>query len=556
MSDSDRIALDYAYHWEQAQPDRIYLTQPTGGGKVQTYTWKEAMGQTRRMAAHLKSLDLPTNSNIAIFSKNTAHWIMADLAIWMAGHVSVTLFPTLGADRVRYILDQSEAKIIFIGRLDGWDEARAGIPEGLPKIAFPMSPGDGFSTWDDLVAGHEPLRDNPIRQADELATIVYTSGTTGQPKGVMLSFGLMATTARGLQARLSSTTEDRMLSYLPLAHVFERWVVEMNSLVSGFQVFFADSLETFVVDLRRARPTLFMSVPRLWQKFQAGVFANVPQQRLSFLLKIPIVSGLIKKKILTELGLDHTRIAGSGSASIPAPVIKWYRDLGLELLEGYGMTENFCYSHMNQPGRTRLGYVGHPHAGVETRISDEGEILVKSPGSMLGYYKEPELSKEAFTEDGFLKTGDRGEIDEQGRLRITGRTKELFKTSKGKYIAPAMIENKLQVHPDIEQACVSGSGFPQPHALICPTPGARRRIDDPAEKEAMETRLRSHLAEVNSDLEHHEVLQFLVVVKDDWTIENGFLTPTLSLKRAVVEETYNPATGGWYESGEKVIWQS
>ena len=556
MSDSSRLALDYAYHWERTQPDRIYLTQPTGGGRVHTYTWKEAMDQVRRMAAHLKSLDLPANSNIAIFSKNTAYWIMADLAIWMAGHVSVTLFPTLGSDRVRYILDHSESKLIFIGKLDVWDEAGAGIPDRLPKIALPLSPENGFAKWYDLVAEQEPLRDDPVRRADELATIVYTSGTTGQPKGVMLSFGLMARTARGLQARLSSTTEDRMLSYLPLAHVFERWVVEMTSLVSGFQLFFADSLETFVADLRRARPTLFMSVPRLWQKFQAGVLAKVPQQRLSLLLKIPLASGLIKKKVLRELGLDQTRIAGSGSAAIPASVIKWYRDLGLELLEGYGMTENFCYSHMNQPGKTRLGYVGHAHAGVETRISDEGEILVKSPGSMMGYYKEPELSKETFTDDGFLKTGDRGEIDDRGRLRITGRTKELFKTSKGEYVAPSVIENKLLVHPDVEQVCVSGSGFPQPHALICPSPEARRRISNSAEKEAIEASLMAHLANVNSKLEHHEVLQFLVVVKDDWAIENGFLTPTEKVRRAVLEETYGPATPGWYESGDEIIWQS
>jgi long-subunit acyl-CoA synthetase (AMP-forming) len=556
MSDSDWLALDYAYHWEKVLPDRIYLTQPLGGGQVQTYTWKEAMDQVRRMAAHLESLDLPANSNIAIFSKNAAHWIMADLAIWMAGHVSVTLFPTLGSDRVRYILDHSESKLILIGQLDVWDEARAGIPDGLPKIALPLSSGNGFSKWDDLVAEQEPLRDSPVRQADELATIVYTSGTTGQPKGVMLSFGLMARTARGLRIMITSTTEDRMLSYLPLAHAFERWGVEMNSLVSGFQLFFTESLETFVADLRRARPTLFMSVPRLWQKFQAGVLSKVPQRRLSLLLKIPIASGLIKKQILTELGLRHTRIACSGSAPSPGSIIRWYRNLGLELLEGYGMTENFCFSHMNRPGQTRLGYVGHAHVGVETKINDEGEILVKSPGNMMGYYREPGLSREAFTEDGFLRTGDRGQIDDQGRLRITGRTKELFKTSKGKYIAPAVIENKLLVHPDIEQACVSGSGFPQPHALICPTPEARKRISDPAEKETIEASLLAHLTSVNSTLEHHEVVQFFVVVKDDWTIENGFLTPTEKIRRAVLEETYGPTTHSWYGSGDKVIWQS
>jgi long-subunit acyl-CoA synthetase (AMP-forming) len=418
-----------------------------------------------------------------------------------------------------------------------------------------LSPQTEFTKWDDVVAEQEPLSHNPTRRADEMATIVYTSGSTGKPKGVMLSFGLMAETARGLKARVLSTTEDRMLSYLPLSHVFERLVVEMNSLVSGFQIFFGESLDTFVVDIQRARPTLFMSVPRLWQRFQAGVLKKLPQRKLSLLLKIPIVSGVTKKKILTGLGLDQTRFAGSGSAPIPASVIRWYRDLGLELLEGYGMTENFSYSHLNRPGHARPGYVGHAQEGVETKISGSGEVLVKSPGNMMGYHGAAEFATDLFTEDGFLKTGDLGEIDEQGRLRITGRIKELFKTGKGKYIAPAVIENKLLVHSDIEHVCVTGSGFPQPHALICPTPAARKRFADGAEKTALESSLLAHLAEVNSQLEHHEVLQFCTVVKDDWTIESGFLTPTMKIKRTVVEEHYRFLSSGWYESGDKVIWQ-
>jgi len=556
MSDSNRLALDHAYHWEKTQPDRIYLTQPIGGGRVETFTWKQALDQIRRMASYLRSLDFPANSNLAIFSKNTAHWIMADLAIWMAGHASVMLFPTLRSETVRYILDHSESKLIFIGKLDSWEEARSGVPDGLARIALPLSPPDDIPRWDDVVAEQAPLAGNPNRRSEEMATIVYTSGCTGNPKGVMLSFGQMARATHGLQATISSTTEDRILSYLLLPHVYERMAVEINSLVSGFQVFFSESLDTWVADIQRARPTLFLSVPRLWQKFQAGVLKTLPQRRLSLLLKTPILSGITKKRVLTGLGLDQTRFACSASAPIPASIVKWYRDLGLELLEAYGMTENFCYSHINRPGQTRLGYVGHPFDGVETKISDAGEILIKSPGNMMGYFKGPALSKEAFTTDGFLKTGDLGEIDEQGRLRVTGRTKELFKTGKGKYIAPAVIENRLLVHPDVEQVCVCGAGFPQPHALICPTPAVRKRLGDEAQKAAVEASLLAHLAEVNSKLEHHETIQFCTVVKDGWTIENGFLTPTQKVKRAVVEETFGSSSGGWYESGDKIIWQS
>lgn len=347
-----------------------------------------------------------------------------------------------------------------------------------------------------------------------------------------------------------------MLSYLPLSHVYERLVIELNSLESGFQVFFSEGIDTFVEDLRRARPTLFISVPRLWQKFQAGVLESLPQKRLSLLLKIPVVSRITKKKVLTGLGLGQTRLACSASAPIPASTIRWYRELGLELLEGYGMTENFCYSHLNRPGQTRLGYVGHPYAGVETKIGDDGEILIRSPGNMMGYYKEPALSNDAFTDDGFLRTGDLGEIDEQGRLRVTGRTKELFKTSKGKYITPAVIENHLLAHPDIEQACVCGAGFPQPHALISPTRAFRDWVHDKTKRAEMEASLVAHLEEVNSKLDHHELVRFFAVVKDRWTIENGFLTPTLKVRRAVVEAAYDSSSSGWHESGDKIIWQS
>ncbi len=556
MPGSKRLVLDHAYHWEKTYPDRVYLTQPVGGGQVETFTWKQTLDQVRRMASYLHSLELPANSNLAIFSKNAAHWIMADLAIWMAGHASVTLFPTLRSETVRYILDHSEAQLIFVGEVDSWAEARAGVPDGLARIALPGGPVDNSPAWDEVIGEQAPLEGNPTRRAEEMASIVYTSGSTGEPKGVMLSFGLMASAADGLQATVSSTPEDRMLSYLPLSHVFERLVIEVNSLVSGFQVFFADSIETFVTDIQRARPTLFVSVPRLWQKFQAGVLKSLPQRRLSVLLKTPLVSRIIKKKVLAGLGLDRARLACSASAPIPASILQWYRDLGLELLEGYGMTENFCYSHLNRPGQTRLGYVGHPYPGVETKIGDDGEILIRSPGNMVGYYKEPALSKEAFTDDGFLRTGDLGEIDEQGRLRVTGRTKELFKTSKGKYITPAVIENCLLAHPDIEQVCVCGAGFPQPHALISPTQAVRDRIRDEARRAEVEASLVEHLKEVNSRLGHHELVRFFAVVKDRWTIENGFLTPTLKVKRSVVEAAYDSSSSQWHESGHKIIWQS
>jgi long-subunit acyl-CoA synthetase (AMP-forming) len=545
------LPLDRAYHWEETTPDRIYLVQPMGGGVVQELTWKQALDQARRMASHLQSLELPEKSHVALFSKNSAWWILADLAIQMAGHITIPLYPTLAPETIRQILEHSDSKLIFVGKLDGYEAMAPGIPEEMPRIGLPLSPPLGdVPLWDDVIAKHEPIEGKPTRSAEELGTIVYTSGSTGAPKGVMIGFGAMASAARGLGNYLHMEPNDRMLSYLPLAHVMERWLVESCSLYYGFRLYFAEELATFVKDLQRANPTMFLSVPRLWLKFQQGVLAKMPAKKLSRLLRIPIVSGIVRKKILRGLGLESVRFAGSGSAPIPPELIQWYRDLGLELLEGYGMSENFAYSHVSRPGRARVGYVGEPYPDVEHKISEEGEILVKSSGSMMGYYKEPELSEAAFTEDGFLKTGDRGEIDADNRLRITGRVKELFKTSKGKYVAPAPIENKLMTHDDIEQACVTGSGYPQPHALCMLGEAAAGKSRD-----ALAQSLEAHLKALNAQLDHHEQLAFVAVVKDSWQIENGFLTPTMKMKRNVIEETYGSHADGWYERKLTVVWQ-
>jgi len=551
-----RLVLDDAYHWEKTAPNQLWLTQPIGNGEVQKYTWAQAMNQVRRMAAHLKSLDLEPGSHIALISKNCAHFIFADLAIWMAGHVSVALYPTLNADTIDYILDHSESKLLFVGKLDDWEEIQKGIPDGMPCIAFPLAPQTEYESWDSITARTEPLQGNPSRKPEEPAIIVYTSGSTGRPKGVMHNFGAIAASVDGAQEIFHADTKDRMLSYLPLAHVFERFVVEAQGIRTGGQLFFAESLDTFVADLNRAQPTIFISVPRLWLKFQLGVFHKLPPQKLARLLRIPLLNRVIKKKVLTGLGLQHVRIANSGSAPIPPDLIQWYRDLGLELLEGYGMSEDFAYSHVSYPGRGRVGYVGSPMPGVDVKISEDGEILIKSPGNMMCYYKQPELTAECYTEDGYFRTGDRGERDEEGRLKITGRVKELFKTSKGKYVAPAPIENLLNNSANVEMSCVSGSGHPQPFALILPAEELRPKLSDSNVRAQIEAELDALLNEVNQEVEPFERLQFLAVVKDPWLIENGFLTPTMKMKRSKLEDAYGPSAGEWYGAGRRVVWEA
>jgi long-chain acyl-CoA synthetase len=371
----------------------------------------------------------------------------------------------------------------------------------------------------------------------------------------MTSFKAMRETTKGLQTVLSATHKDRYLSYLPVAHGMERWCGECLPLYTGNNLFFAESLKTFVVDLNRARPTLFVSVPRLWTKFQAGVFVKMPEKKLNTLLSIPIINYLVRRKILKGLGLDQVRFAGSGSAPIPKELIEWYRKLGLNLLEGYGMTENFNYSHMSMVGKARVGYVGNVYDDVDQRIASDGEIQVKGPGTMMGYFKNEEATKETITEDGYVRTGDKGEIDEQGRLKITGRTKEIFKTSKGKYVAPAPIESHFIANHLIEMAVVSGRAQPQPHAIIQLSEGPKAEAaQGEAQREKLGKELEALLKSVNPTLDGHEQLEFLVIVKDEWLPENGFLTPTQKIKRPTIEGEYEKHCDQWYGEKKKIIW--
>jgi long-chain acyl-CoA synthetase len=547
------LLLERVFRWERERANDLYMVQPLGGGEVRSYTWAEAIGEARRMAAHLRSLDFAPGTSIAILAKNSSHFMMFDLAVWMAGHVSVPLYPTVTADTIKYCIEHCDAKAIFVGKLDEWEKQKSGVPAHLHRIACALSPkvGADFQMWEDIVAKTEPLGGNPVRKPEDIATIIYTSGSTGVPKGVVHDFAGIAAAVKGAVDSFGLKPDDRVISYLPLAHAFERTVIETASFVSGFQVYFAESLETFVKDIQRCRPTIFHSVPRLWLKFQAGVHSKMPAKRLKLLLSLPIVSGLVRKKVLTGLGLEQSRAAITGSAPIPAELVAWYRSLGLELCEGYAMSENFSYSHFNRPGNAVPGTVGQPAPDVECKLGDDGEVLVKSPASMVGYYREPEMTKESFTDDGFLKTGDRGVIDKDGRLRIVGRTKEIFKTSKGKYIAPAPIESALQATGLVELACVTGTGLPQPVAVISLAEALRPKITSDAGRTEIDGQLRQLLTNVNGGLPGHEKLDRLYIAKDAWTIENGMLTPTMKIKRSTLDARYGAHIK---EEGPELVW--
>jgi len=281
----------------------------------------------------------------------------------------------------------------------------------------------------------------------------------------------------------------------------------------------------------------------------------LPEKKVNKLLKIPLLNILLKKVLLKKLGLGKVRFAGSGSAPLPADLLNWYRSLGLELLEGYGMTENFNYSHMSNPGQARVGYVGNAYGDVDCRIAEDGEIQVKTPGKMMGYFKNPEATAETITADGYVRTGDKGSVDEKGRLKITGRTKEIFKTSKGKYVAPAPIENVLISNEHVELACVGGKSQPQPFAILQLSELPKKKaMEGKDQRDALGKDLEAHLKATNPQFDGHEQLQFVVVVKDDWLPENGFLTPTQKIKRAIIEDAYDSKVDGWYAQKTKVIW--
>jgi long-chain acyl-CoA synthetase len=554
-----KLILDYVCEHETQRANQVFMTQPQGGDKVIDYTWGEVLDEARRMATHLRSHGFPRGAKIAILSKNCAHFITAELAIWFAGYTTVAIFPTETAETVRFVLQHSESSLLFVGKLDTWDRQEPGVPAGMPRIALPLAPPTKYPKWDEVVAGAQRLNDAPDRRGDELAMLIYTSGSTGQPKGAMVTFNAITRAAEGIvndvKGQTGGLTENRMLSYLPLAHSFERSWVEAASLVSGTtHLYFAESLDTFVKDLNRARPTMFISVPRLWLKFQQGVFQKMPKAKLDRLLGIPILGRIVARKVLKGLGLDQVKVAGSGSAPIPAELIAWYRRLGLKLMEGYGMTEDSSYSHSSNDQASEPGYVGVPLPGVQVKLSETGEILIKSPGQFSGYYKQPELTAQCFTEDGFFRTGDLGERKPNGLLKLTGRAKEQFKTAKGKYVAPAPIENRINAHGMIELSMVSGVGQPSAYAVVVLAETLRPRMSDAAVRSQVESELAQLLDSVNGQIAEYEQLRMIVIAREPWSIENRCLTPTMKIRRSQIEALVAPHVDAWYSGKGPVIW--
>lgn len=538
--------LQQLYKREQDSPDAVYLHQPRSG-KYDVLTWAETMNRARRVAARLLSFNYPKGSKIAILAKNTAEWVITDIGIMLAGHVSVPIFSTAGKDTIRYVLDHAECKVLFIGKLDSYEAIQQVELGELHTIGFPYPEIDAAMSWDDCL-DIEPYAESPQPDMDDVLTIIYTSGSTGQPKGVVHTFNTLCWAARNCLVSLGTNETDRIMSYLPLAHITERVLVEYASFYSGMSLYFVESLDTFNRDVINCRPTLFVSVPRLWTKFQMGILSKLPQKKLNFLLNIPFVGGQVAKKIRAQMGLDKSRLYASGSAPLAPATIEWFAKIGVNICEGWGMTENSAYGSGSVPFRhDKIGKIGRAYNGVDIRIAEDGEIQVKSPCNMIGYYKEPEKTAGVFTNDGYLRTGDKGIIDAEGYIAITGRLKDIFKTAKGKYVSPAPIEANIMKNVFVEQVCVTGTNLPQPIALLVLSADAKASA-----RELVSESLNATLELVNSKLESHQRLDRILVFRDEWSIENDLLTPTLKVKRHVIEEKFKSLIEANYS--DKVVW--
>ncbi|MEO0470995.1 MAG: AMP-binding protein [Bacteroidota bacterium] len=550
--DSLKTPLELFYQWESQLADKAYLHQPING-EWHVWTWREFGQEVRRMAAAIEARNFAPGTRIGILSRNCAHWMMADIAIAMSGHTSVPIYPNVNAETVQYVLTHSEAEMCFVGKLEphDWKEMRTGIPASVECISFGMYGLDAdYVTWQDETAKFEPKSDSPGRSLEDIWTIIYTSGTTGTPKGVVHKMIAPVFAFETFQKIFNLTPEDRFFSYLPMSHIAERMLITTGTLRCGGSVHFAQSLDTFRDNLVECKPTVFLGVPRIWTKFQMGILAKFSQARLNLLLSIPFLNNVIRKKIREALGLDHARICLTGAAPTPVSLQQWYKRIGIIINEVYGMTENSAYSHSNLPDAYKFGHAGKTMPGVEMKITDEGEICVKSLSNMVEYYKEPEKTADALR-DGWLHTGDCGEMTPDGFLKITGRVKDLFKTSKAKYVAPNPIELKFAKNSLIEQICVVGTGIPQPIALVVLSENAQSQSPDDIKASLDET-----LKEVNPTLEHHEQLQKVVVVKETWDVENGMMTPSLKIKRNAVDGKYAGCYEEWYAGGKGVVFEN
>ena len=545
------------YKWEKKLTDKPFLRQPFG--KLwETYTWGEVGLMARKLATGLKSLGLKDKSHIGLVSKNCREWIIADLAITIAGYISVPFFPTLKSYEIKNLLNFGDVDALFVGKLENWDEMKQGVPHNLPIISFPHyknhSKIDVGEKWFDFINRFDPQSDDFYPKNNDIWTIIFTSGTTGDPKGAVIKYKSLYNTKSVHEdynpLGIDEGGNNRFISYLPLNHIFERVCIEWTCLRYGGNLSFVESLESFGQNLSSVSPTAFQGVPRIYSKFQEKILLKIPQTKLTKLLKIPVLSWVIKRKLKKTLGMSKAKVIISGAAALPVELIDWFQTIGIYITNGYGMTENCCVCTNLNPyqnhGRGSVGKISSPD--VSLKITGEGEICMKGPFLMDSYYKNKEMT-DSTLQNGWLHTGDKGFIDDDGYLYVTGRVKDIFKTTKGKYIEPAAIESKFGNIDEFSQICLVGLNCVQPLLLVVPTELAKSNRDQ------ITIKITKILNEVNNDLDNYKKISKIIFVKEDWTPDNEMTTPTLKIKRAKIDEKFSLKYNNWGKSDESVIWE-
>ncbi len=550
--------LSSFYRWEEERPDAIFLRQPFGDSWLEI-SYAEAGQIVRRMCAAMQSLGLQEGDHVGILSKNCYHWILADLAIMMGKFVSVPFYASLPKQQLAEVIELSDIKLLFVGKLDSWGDRETAISEDLQVIHFPNYEGNAEVTlghsWDKLLEEHAPIEGQPQADLDSLWTILFTSGTTGTPKGVMHSYRNPAVVLR-IEELTNFTGTLRLnqlkwFSFLPLNHVAERIAVEANCIANGGTISFAESIDTFADNIRSVQPSFIFAVPRIWTKFYQGVTDKIPPRVLNFLLAIPVIGGFFKSFLRKAMGLGDIEIAGTGAAITPAYLKRWYKKLDIHLIEAYGMTE-VCGSICNGPQLDApADSVGSAVPYCEVKIDpDTQEILMKAPYQMLGYYNDPEKTAEVLR-DGWIHSGDRGSIDEQGYVRVIGRVKDAFKTAKGQFVVPNPMEEVIAANEYVEQVCVVGLGCPQPIALVNLSPGALS-----GQRNQVEQSLERALEQVNEPLAKYQQISTVVIDQETWTEGNRLVTPTLKVRRAALDQRYGDQYEQWHEHSDRIIWRN
>ncbi len=557
------------------QPDAPALHFRAGQGWA-SISWREYGRAVGRFANLLLAEGLAPQDRVAIWAGNRPEWHIADLGTLHAGGATVAIYPTLAPDQVIYILSHSETVVLVVEHRKFLDQISA-VRDRLPRLARVVlldgdPAGEGVIRWEAALGrGEEFGRSRPgllqtrwqAVSPDDMASLIYTSGTTGTPKGAILTHHNLVWTAGAVLSFVPLSPQDRLVSFLPLAHILERMFSHMRQVGSGCQVYFCPSLEQLVPMAREVRPTNFIGVPRVWEKLYAGIRSRMDrlggvqrkvrdfalragaQKTAAFeggrrpaaglALRWRIADRLFFRKVRQGLGLDQSRIFVSTAAAISPDILRFFYGLGFEILEIYGQTEVTGPTSSNRPGAVRLGTVGQAVPGVEVRIADDGEVLVRGPNVFKGYFKDATSTAEAL-KDGWLHSGDVGGFDADGFLRITDRKKDLFKTSGGKYVAPGAMENLLTGQGGIAQAVVLGDGRPYVSALVTLDPDsvkAKAGAGDPMIQRGVE----EAIARVNRTLSHPEQIKKWKILDIDFVIGDE-LTPTLKVKRKRIYEKY------------------